>query len=130
MGGPSRFVPSRLPIPPPTRVSFRSELDSGGHHYIAGWIAEPQRSEALQPAQASYVESWFDWSKVSVIGGIIDELRKTHVAPTIEPTTTHISSSIGELGVHRVREGRAFSSGHAVGRRHPTCQAREPVILG
>jgi hypothetical protein len=52
------------------------------------------------------VEGWFDWSSVGVLGGIIDELHSVQTAPPIGPTTTQVSSSIGELKVHRVRRGR------------------------
>jgi hypothetical protein len=92
--------------PPGNAGLFRSELDSGGHHYIAGWIEEPAREE-LQPTQLSFVGDWFDGSNVGVLGGIIDELHKTRIAPTIGPTTTHVPSAIGELEVHRVRQGSA-----------------------
>ncbi len=84
---------------------FRSELDSGGHHYIAGWIEEPARTE-LQPAQVTFADGWIDWSNAGALGGIIDELRFPRVAPTIGPATTRIASPIGELDVRRVRQGR------------------------
>jgi hypothetical protein len=84
---------------------FRSELDSGGHYYTAGWIEEPSREE-LQPAQSAFLDGWFDWSNVLTVGGMIDELHSLQTAPTIVPTTTRVLSSIGELKVHRVRQSQ------------------------
>jgi hypothetical protein len=84
---------------------FRSELDSGGHHYVAGWIEEPSREE-LQPTQLAFLEGWFDWSEIRAPGGLLDEFQSLQTAPAIGPTTTRVPSSIGELEVHRVRQSR------------------------